>query len=508
MPLTRLPYNPSVIKDSPSLSAEPAFTDSNLMRWREVGGKVGPQKVGGWTKYSTSLLSGKARGGLVYSDQFYDVRALFGTHTNLYAIVGNTAYDVTPSGLSAGFEYGVSGGSAGWGGTGWGVPVWGGATGIFAQARTWSFAPFGSIPLAAVRAGALYEWDNNTSNLATVVTNSPSQVGGVMVTAERFVVTLGSTDPDTSTFDPMLVRWSDQGDRNSWTPSPTNVSGSQKLQAGTDIRAGVPSRGQNLIWTDTALIGMRYLQDTEFVYGFDTLGVGCGLIGPLAFAESQGVAFWMSNSGNFFAYDGGSPRILSCPVRDYVFDALVDANAAAVCCAINSAFEEVAWFYPTDPVTPECTAYVKYNYRLDKWDVGTLTRTTWLDRGLYNYPLATDGSTYVYQHEDGVDADGAAMNSYVQSAYFDLGDGDRVFNISRVLPDVNLTGTLDVTLTSKRWPQDSVEVTRSLSMTTTTDRIDTRIQGRQIAWRVGSDAVGDDWRLDDIRFDIQPTGKR
>lgn len=508
MPLTRLPYTPTVIKDSPSLSAEPAFTDSNLIRFRRVAQKVGPQKLGGWTKYSTDQLTGKARGALVYADNTYDIRAIVGTHTNLYAIVGNAAFDITPVGLAAGFEYGISGGAGSWGGLGWGSGPWGGASGVLAEARTWSFAPFGGIPLAAIRGGALYEWDNDTANDATVVTNSPAQVGGVMVTPERFVVALGATDPDTGVFDPMLVRWSDQENRNDWTPSPTNVAGSQKLQAGTDIKAGAISRGQNLIWTDTSLVGMRYLQDTEFVYGFDTLGTGCGLIGPLAFAESGGICFWMSNSGNFFAYDGAAPRIIPCPNRDFVFDALVTSNAAAVCCALNSAYEEVAWFYPTDPATPECTRYIKYNYGLDVWDVGELTRTSWVDRGVYNYPLATDAQTYVYQHEDGVNADGAAMDSYVQSAYFDLGDGDAVFNVTRVLPDVTLAGTLDVTLTSKRWPQDTVEVTRSLSMGTSTQRLDTRIQGRQIAWRVGSDGVGDDWRLDDIRFDIQPTGKR
>jgi len=217
---------------------------------------------------------------------------------------------------------------------------------------------------------------------------------------------------------------------------------------------------------------------------------------------------WMSAEGQFFLYDGNPPKPLPCPVARYVFDHLVESQVDLIHAGLNSAYNEMWWFYPSDPDTLEVDRYVIFNYAENVWSTGTMERTSWVDGGRLGRPLAIDGDGVVYVHESGTDADGVAMEAYIESAPFDLEDGDRTFHIMRLVPDMIVTGSADVTIKTRRWPQGAVEHAKTRTYTPASTKIDLRAMGRQASVRIGSSAVGDHWRVGKLRFDLVPAGRR
>lgn len=412
--------------------------------------------------------------------------------------------------IEPGNPYGIV--SFGWGAGGYDVSTWGTPrTGsILLFPRNWSLAPFGNYVLAVPFADRLYVWQGNSSVRAVVEPTSPDRIDFMFVTPERFVVALGTHNYDPlgpGDYNPMLVRWADQETYSVWDPSATNTAGEFTLASGTKILGGVASKLQNLIWTDTSLYAMRYLGDTQYIFGFDLIGTNCGLIGPQAFAEKDGRAFWMSPGGQFFAYDGGAPRVIDCSVRKYVFEDINQNQFRTIECGISSEYNEVYWWYASAN-SNEIDRWVAYNYREQCWTLGDFPRTSWVDKSVFDYPIGIDPDGNVYYHDVGYDADGTAMTAFIQSAPFDLGDGDQILNITRVVPDVILEGNLDITLYMRRWQNAPVEQTKSLVFTENTQHADTRAQGRLAQIQFGSNGLGEWWRLGDIRMDIKQGGKR
>ena len=136
--------------------------------------------------------------------------------------------------------------------------------------------------------------------------------------------------------------------------------------------------------------------------------------------------------------------------------------------------------------------YVVYNYEDNAWSIGELSRSAWLDEGVFNNPVATltdaDYVGYLYDHEVGNDDDGTPMNNvFIESSDFDLGEGEEFQSISRVIPDVKFTGnggsgqTINVVLKQRNFPGESLSTNVTSTCTSTTTKIDTRLRARQAA---------------------------
>jgi hypothetical protein len=255
---------------------------------------------------------------------------------------------------------------------------------------------------------------------------------------------------------------------------------------------------------------MDYLGDPLLVYGFELLGQGCGLIASNAAVEKDGSAFWLTRSGEFYTYSGGSAVPLVCPVQRYVLDNLDFAQADKIHAAVNGANQEIWWFYPdTRDGTAECSRYVIYNYAEQHWSIGTWDRTAWLDAGALQYPIATDPAGYLYYHELGRTADGGPIIAHLESAPSDLGDGDTLLAVLRVVPDVeDFQGGMSLTFKGKHFPA-SAEVTHGpYAILPGTEKIDVRLTGRQMAVRIDSASAPSFWRLGSMRVDLRPTGAK
>lgn len=165
-------------------------------------------------------------------------------------------------------------------------------------------------------------------------------------------------------------------------------------------------------------------------------------------------------------------------------------------------------FYPDLNSNTETCRYVSYNAIDRLWWTGRLERTTWQDRGSLKFPIATTRNGVIYNHEKGFDADGDPIVAYIQSADFDLGEGDQLMFIYRVIPDFFLEGSVDLQFRSRYYPlsEEVREVVGTVLPTTT--KIDTRIRGRQMALRIRSNGLGDYWKYGATRIDQRPDGRR
>jgi len=152
--------------------------------------------------------------------------------------------------------------------------------------------------------------------------------------------------------------------------------------------------------------------------------------------------------------------------------------------------------------------YVTYNV-IDKiWWEGKLERSAMIDSGVLDYPMAVGTDGYIYQHEIGNDADGGPMVAYIQSGDFDIGEGDSLMHIHRAIPDFFITGSVDISMQTKAYPQAS-EVKETIgNVTSTTQKINTRIRARNMALRIESDDVGDYWKYGSVKIDQRTDGRR
>ena len=420
--------------------------------------------------------------------------------------------------------------SYGWGTGAWGLGTWNTprTTVVALDARSWTLDNFGENLIACVNNGMVYEWPPNISSRAAVISGAPTKNLFILVSApDRHLVCFGTEETvgDPTSFDPMLVRWSDTEDNTTWNATATNTAGSQRLTDGNRLISALRSRGQLLVFTDNALYGMQFV-GVPYTFGFQQLGTNCGTLSAHSAADVNGVSFWMSPD-SFFVFDG-TVKKLPCSVQDAVFQNYNYTQRGMIHCALNTEFNEVTWFYPTAN-SDAIDAYVTYNYVENCWYQGSMARTTWQDRGTFQLPIATEwapnsltdayptvsgltaGISIVYSQEVGANGNGSAIYSYVESAFFDIADGDQVSFVKRIVPDFSTqVGTLDFYVVSRAFsvPPDQISSLTPYSFTSTTQKIDTRIRGRAISLKIESTAVDDNWRLGSIRLDIQPDGMR
>lgn len=466
------------------------------------------------------------------------------------------------------FTYGTGWGAGGFGGvttgytsTGWGSPAPAGQ-GLGIQLRLWSQSNYGEDLIFNPRGGALYYWANNVNpNIydrgqiikagTAVVTKSgsstpdstcPSVANFVMVSdASRFVFAFGTNDPTgvyaTTVQDPMQIRWSDQNSFATWTPSITNQAGGIRLSHGSTIVTAIQTRQEILVVTDAAVYSMQYL-GAPYVWSTQLLGDNTSIMGPNAMATVNNVTYWMGTD-KFYMYSG-RVETLPCALRSYIYNDINMSQTFQFFAGTNEGFNEIWWFYCSANSTT-IDKYVIYNHLERTWYYGTLNgttvrpRTAWIDSPLRAEPTAAiangTNATVVY-HETGVDNNETgtpvAIDSYVQSSDFDIGDGHNIGFVWRLIPDLTFDGSYvnqpsaDFTVRPRQNPganygsSDTPTVTstqnyagqRTYNVQQFTQQVYVRVRGRQMAFKISSNDLGVQWQLGAPRIDVRPDGRR
>jgi hypothetical protein len=425
----------------------------------------------------------------------------------------------------------------GWGTGTWGLSTWGTArdpsavTGNSLDARVWQLDNYGEDVVCQLVNGGTYLWDTSVgaNSPAVQIAGAPTNSSYALVsTPDRHLICFGTEDVigTPASQDPMYVRFSDQENIADFEATATNTAGGQRLTDGSHIVSAIRSRGQILIFTDTSLHGMQYV-GPPYTFGFSQLGTNCGLVGPHAVADVNGVAMWMG-LGAFYVFDGTVKKI-PCTIQDYVFKDLNRVQNTKIHIGVNSEYNEVTWWYCTEG-TDYINRFATYDYLEGVWSTGTMARTAWTDTGSYDKPIATEyletstatpvgntingitpGRSLVYYQETGVNAVDQPITAYLRSGYFDIGDGDQIMFMKRFIPDFrNFVGDMTLHLLLRAFPSDTATVS-SLDpyiINPNTEKVDTRARGRQIAVSMETDSIDSTWRFGTLRVDIVPDGLR
>lgn len=346
----------------------------------------------------------------------------------------------------------------------------------------------------------------------------------LLVSDSRFVILFGTNELQSTTLDPMLVRWSDQEDPFVWEPLATNQAGSFRLSLGSEIISAVQTRQEIVIFTDQAVYSMQFL-GPPFVWGLQPLGDNISVMGPNAIILASGVIYWMGVD-KFYIYDG-RVQTLNCDLRRFVFSDLNIEQNQQVFAGTNEAFNEIWWYYCSKN-SVEIDKYVIYNYAESAWYYGTLARTAWLDTGLLRHPIAATYNNKIVSHEVGVDdnetGNPAPIEAYISSSEFDIEDGDSVAQVWRMLPDLTFEGSTPNSspeLTMKLFGMTnsgsgvtagkSRDVVKGSTFVITeefTGQVFPRVRGRQMILEAESTKLGTTWQLGATRLDIRKDGRR
>ena len=444
----------------------------------------------------------------------------------------------------------------GWGTDTWGSSTWGtesATSDVILDPGLWSLDNFGQILVATIHNGKTFTWDAGAStprgNRATVMSGAPTASRLTQVSdRDRHVFHFGTetTIGDPTTQDPMFIRFSNQEDFNTYAPTATNTAGTFRLDKGNEIVGAVSGKDYTLVLTDSSAYVIQYV-GPPFTFSVRQVGTNCGLIGQNALSYSNGIVFWMSGEGGFFMFDG-TVKAIPCLVEDFVFTTTgdnlgINYNSTQIIYAEhNTLYNEINWFYPAAG-SEQINRCVVYNYGENCWTTSSLARTSYVDQGLFDLPYATDyiknalpnfpiqgitntyGASTYYAHETGTDqvnsSGTTSIDAFIQSGDFDItnsnnianlqGDGEYIMSVKRFIPDFQvLTGNSKITLLINNYPSNTAASSPlgPFTVTSSTDKIDTRARGRLVALKIENDAVGETWRYGTLRLDAKPDGRR
>jgi hypothetical protein len=436
----------------------------------------------------------------------------------------------------------------GWGTDGWGIIPWGLGSNkpVFLPQRDWWFDNV-ALPgedgannlVMNIRNGAIYLWERGSIDDPTTAIDTPalllsSVVGANEVPAETMQIMLSQNDGHLLAFgctpygggvaDPLLIRWASQDNILEWEPDVINTAGFIRVSRGSKIVRALPTRQETLVWTDTHLYALQFL-GTNDVFGLQEYADNISIMSSRSVVSASNVTYWMGKD-KFYRYTG-RVETLPCTIRNYIFQNINSEQYDQIVCGTNEEWNEIWWFYP-DASTNWNNRYVIFNYLEGLWYYGTLERTAWLGNPSRGYPIAAstlaqdDGENLLYQHENGIDANGLPMESFIESSDFDVGEGDRFLLTKRILPDINFQGssqtlTPEVTLQlrTRNFPgqlmSDSVDNTRTIieaPINQYTNQVFVRTRARQMILKIMSEGLGVQWQLGSTRLDAQQDGER
>lgn len=434
--------------------------------------------------------------------------------------------------INTGLDTSVLG--TGWGAGPWNSGAWGASSSTAisgAQLRLWSHDNYGEDLVMNVRDGGVYYWDESSGLNARAVpltalvgANSvPTIARDVLVSdRDRHVLAFGCDDEfNPGVQDPLLIRFSSQEDITDWETRTDNTAGSLRISTGSEITAAIKTKQQVLVFTDVSLHTVQYV-GAPFTFGLNEVSQGVSIAGQNAAVAVNDSVYWMGVN-QFYVYNGNVQEI-PCTVKEYVFSNFNVYQTNKVVAGHNSEFNEIWWFYPSLN-SDNIDRYVIFNYQQNIWYYGTMSRSAWVSRGVFGYPIAAGTDGYLYYHEFGIN-DGSqnppiGINSYVQSTSFDMGEGDRFMSAWRIIPDLTFRTSdgsplVTFTLKTQDFPgggfiqeeANNVARTATVPVERFTTQQYVRLRGRAMAFRAESNQYNTAWRLGASRVDLRPDGRR
>lgn len=432
-------------------------------------------------------------------------------------------------------------------GYGWGTSTWSGNFGwglsspdpVYLPQQDWWFDQFDNDLVMNIRNGPIYYWERGTNAtpdiaLATRAILLEDLAGAADVPTSAMQTLVSQNDKhllafgcqpyagSASDFDPLLIRWASQDDPGMWTPQVTNSAGFIRVSRGSLIVRAIPTKQEILVFTEATLSSLQFTGTTD-VFALQELGDNLSIIGPRAVTVVNNMTFWMGHD-KFYVYSG-RVETLPCTLRNFVFTDINYDQSDQIICGTNEGWNEVWWMYPSANSNVN-NRYVIFNHLERIWYYGNIDRNAWLDSPLRDFPQAsyTDATlerSYLLNHEDGTNDDGAALAAYIQSSDFDIAEGDQLMLTRRVIPDINFDGSTannpeaNFIIRPRNFPggayQSNTSNTQRVIQTVVnqyTNEVFMRARARQVALKVESTGLDTQWQLGSPRLDLRPDGRR
>lgn len=475
---------------------------------------IAPTQVG--TSSNGLLIQGKYQVATVIDSTNFTINAPTQASTTATATMngGNAqiVYYVTLGPTPTGSGFGAGGFGSGGFGTG---SASAGVAGTPITTTDWTLDNWGELLLACPKDGPIYAWSPNLGYTnAQVVATAPFFNGGIFVSMPQQILVAYRSVQSTGVQNPLLIRWSNAGDYTNWTVSNQTTAGSFTFSSGSYLVGGIQCPQYGLISTDIEVWTMTYVGGTV-IFNFTKVGTGCGWIGPHACGILAGNPYWMS-SNNIFTLGNQGVVPLPCTVWDQVFQNLSTTYQTKVRCAVNSAFNEVAFFYPSAASTGENDSYVKVHIEGQEyeWDYGSMQRTAWYDVSILGMPIAADPTGQLWQHETGTSITAVGLPSF-RTGWWVISEAEDFPFVDMIIPDFiyglrsgSADATVNITFYGCDYPDGPVTSYGPYAINSTTQFINTRIRNRMLSAQVVSSASSEFWRLGRIRFRFGSSGRR
>jgi hypothetical protein len=461
-----------------------------------------------------------------------------GTNATSGATGGGTSINLS---FEIATGYGVTTQGYGWGTSTWGIVGWGlnSPDPVYLPQQDWWFDQFDNDLVMNIRNGAIYYWERGTNAtpdaaLGTRAFLLEDLAGAADVPETAMQVLVSQNDKhllafgcqpyagSAGDFDPLLIRWASQDDPGMWTPLVTNSAGFIRVSRGSEIVRAVPTKQEILVFTEATLSSLQFTGTTD-VFSLQEIGDNLSIMAPRAVTVVNNMTFWMGHD-KFYVYSG-RVETLPCTLRNFVFNDFNYDQSEQVVCGTNEGWNEVWWMYPSAQSTVN-NRYVIFNHLERVWYYGNIERNAWLDSPLREYPQAsyTDVATersYLLNHEEGTNDDGAALTAYIQSSDFDISEGDRFMLTRRIIPDINFDGSsaanpeANFIIRPRNFPggayQSNASNTQRVIQSVVnqyTNEVFMRARARQVALRIESSGLDTQWQLGSPRLDMRPDGTR
>jgi hypothetical protein len=395
--------------------------------------------------------------------------------------------------------------------TGYGVGTFGtGAYGtgdrsasIPVNARVWAMDSYGQQLMAAYPGGPIYLWDPTVGGRAALLYGAPGSVLWFFITAERYITALGAGGT------PLKMAWNDQSNANLWAAALTNTANQdRRVQGGSMFVGGVKvGNGINLLYSDTACFIHQWRAD-NYVFTTEPIGSKCGLIGPNAVCVVGDVAYWIGVDA-FWMWNGTVGKLPGeDDIREWFFENLDLNQKVKIVLRSLVGLNELILLWQEAGQT-EMNRYALYNIVTQAFSVGSVSRTIWIDRSVFDAPIATARDGTIYSHETGVDGNGTAIDAYIVAAPNDIGSGEANLDIFGFMPDFErMSGTISLYVLTRDTANQTAVSDGPYTLDSAGDYVDLRSEGKMAGFKIESNAIGGDFRLGVCRVDAQPAGAR
>lgn len=396
-----------------------------------------------------------------------------------------------------------------------------GAATDVANIVAWSFDNWGENLIAAFAGDTIYEWTPPVAigNVALPISGAPESVNGI-VTANPYqqIIAWGAYSATLGQQDPMLIRWCDVADNTEWVAATDNQAGSFRLPTGSVVVRVLWIGINGLIWTDEAMWTMTYV-GFPLVYGFTRTAPNAGLYAPRALASVGTRIFWMADKGEFFIFEGGGVRAVTCTVRNFIYDNIDENYAQATFCWADTFNYEVYTFFATAGSGGVCNAYVKLNMK-DRgpngeplWDKGMadeFQRSAAIDHSVMGAPIAADYNQLLQQSDTSNNFDDEAGDSWFLTGFFKIAEGQEFVYLDTIWPDFTINDGGEVLVTVYVYEDMNANPLTygPYTITSATEYFYVGASGRLLQIKVQSTEINTFWRYGAPIANVQPFGRR